>query len=85
MRHVHAGEGGRGESPLRGCYARESAGGETCPCGGGLGWGRFWVRAVISSPHGDGPRRGMVQSVKWRFTEMTDSCKSSLYRKALFM
>ena len=48
------GENEREESPLRGCYARESAGGEACPCGGGWAWGESegdltcLTRAVIN-------------------------------------
>ena len=46
MRAVHAGKGERGESPLRGCYARESAGDETCPCGGGRARGEGLVNGL---------------------------------------
>ena len=50
MRLVHAGEGGRGE--------RESAGGETCPCGGGRVWGEGSLLAKRPVHAGEGGRGG---------------------------
>ena len=47
-------EGGRGESPLRGCYARKSVGDETCPCGGGRTWEERSLLAVRLVPCGGG-------------------------------
>jgi len=64
MRPVHAGEGGRGESPLRGCYARESAGDETCPRGGGRARGEWSLLAVRPVHAGEGGRGEM--GVCWR-------------------
>jgi len=62
VRPVHAGEGGRGESPLRGCYARESAGDETCPMRGRASARRGESAGDETCPCGGGRAAGRGES-----------------------